>query len=137
MAWQAIKSLSFNLPIFPCILLVFNTSLLTFNENIAELKSLTLITEIMQNFKQYSKAKDVNINLKAYFYSICVFGLNLSISLVKCLYMFQKQILSILEEVRVLCQLSQIKFCFKHFKTLLSLALEYFYSTITVLFLFI
>ena len=87
-AWQAVKSLSFNLPVLPRILLVFNISLLTFNKNIAELKSLALITKIMQNFKQYSKAKDVNIDLKAYFYSIYILKLNLSISLVKRLYAF-------------------------------------------------
>jgi hypothetical protein len=80
---------------------VFDTSLPTFNENIAELKSLALIIEIMQNFKQYSKAKDVNIDLKAHFHSIRVLGLNLFISLAKRLYAFQKRILSILEEARV------------------------------------
>jgi hypothetical protein len=83
---------------------VFNTSLSTFNKNITELKSLALITEIIQNFKQYSKAKDVNIDLKDYFYSIRVVGLNLFMSLAKHLYAFQKRILSILEEVRVLYQ---------------------------------
>ena len=87
-AWQVVKSLSSNLSVLPYILLVFNTSLSTFNKNIAELKSLTLITKIMQNFKQYNKAEDINIDLKAYFYSICVLRLNLSISLVKRLYMF-------------------------------------------------
>ena len=87
-AWQAVKSLSSNLPILPHILLVFNISLPTFNKNIAELKFLALITEIMQNFKQYSKAEDINIDLKAYFYSICVLKLNLSISLVKYLFTF-------------------------------------------------
>ena len=46
-AWQAIKSPSSNLPILPYILLVFNISLLTFNENIAKLKFLALITEII------------------------------------------------------------------------------------------
>ena len=46
-AWQTVKSLSFNLPILPYILLVFNISLSTFNENIAELKALALITEII------------------------------------------------------------------------------------------
>jgi len=42
----------------------------------------------MQNFKEYSKAKDVNIDLKAYFYSIRILRLNSSISLVKRLYAF-------------------------------------------------
>jgi hypothetical protein len=46
-AWQAIKSPSSNLPILPYILLVFNISLLTFNKNIAKLKSLALITKII------------------------------------------------------------------------------------------
>ena len=46
-AWQAIKSPSSDLPVLPRILLVFNISLLTFNENIAELKSLALITKII------------------------------------------------------------------------------------------
>jgi len=87
-AWQAVKSPSSNLPVLPYILLVFNTSLLTFNKNIAKLKSLALITEIMQNFKQYSKTKDINIDLKAYFHSIYILRLNSSISLVKCLYAF-------------------------------------------------
>jgi hypothetical protein len=116
---------------------VFNTSSPTFDENIAELKSLALITEIIQNFKQYSKAKNINIDLKAYFHNIRVLGLNLSISLAKCLYAFQKQILSILEEARVSRQSTRVKFRFKHFKALSSLALKHFYSTITVLFLFI
>ena len=88
MAWQAVKSPSSDLPVLLCILLVFDTSLFTFDENIAELKALALITEIMQNFKQYSKAKDINIDLKAHFYSIYVFRLNLSISLVKRLCAF-------------------------------------------------
>ena len=104
MAWQAIKSPSSDLPVLPCILLVFNTSLPTFNKNIAKSKSLALITEIMQNFKQYSKTKDVNIDLKAYFHSIRVLGLNSSISLAKRLCAFQKRILFILEEARVLHQ---------------------------------
>jgi len=90
MAWQAVKSPSSNLPVLPYILLVFNISLPTFNKNIAKLKSLVLITKIMQNFKQYSKAKDINIDLKAYFHSIHIFRLNSSISLVKHLYTFQK-----------------------------------------------
>ena len=137
MAWQAVKSLNFDLLVLLCILLMFNISLLTFNENITELKSLTLITEIIQNFKQYSKAKNINIDLKVYFYSICVLGLNLFINLVKHLYAFWKWILSILKEIRVLCQSTWVKFRFKHFKALLSLALKYFYSTITALFLFI
>jgi hypothetical protein len=47
MAWQAVKSPSSDLPVLPCILLVFNISLLTFNKNIAKLKSLALITEII------------------------------------------------------------------------------------------
>jgi len=46
-AWQAVKSPSSNLPILPRILLVFNTSLLTFNKNIAKLKYLALITKII------------------------------------------------------------------------------------------
>jgi len=87
-AWQAVESPSSNLPVLPYILLVFNTSSPTFNKNIAESKSLVLITKIMQNFKQYSKAKDVNIDLKAYFYSICVLKLNLSINLAKHSYAF-------------------------------------------------
>jgi hypothetical protein len=88
----------------PYILLIFDISSPTFNENITELKSLALITEIIQNFKQYSKAKDININLKAHFHSIRVLGLNLSINLVKRLYTFQKQILSISEEAHILHQ---------------------------------
>ena len=44
---QAIKSLSSDLPILLRILLVFNISLLTFNKNIAKLKSLALITKII------------------------------------------------------------------------------------------
>ena len=88
MAWQAVKSPSSDLPVLPRILLVFNTSLLTFNENIAKLKSLALITKIMQNFKQYSKAEDINIDLKAHFHSIRVLGLNSSISLAKRLCAF-------------------------------------------------
>ena len=83
---------------------MFNISLLTFNENITKLKYLALITEIMQNFKEYSKAKDVNIDLKAHFYSIRVLGLNLFISLAKRSCAFRKRILFILEEVRVLRQ---------------------------------
>ena len=67
---------------------MFDTFLPTFNKNIAKLKSLALITETMQNFKQYSKAKDIDIDLKAYFYSIYVLGLNLFISLVKRLCAF-------------------------------------------------
>ena len=47
MAWQAVESPSSDLPVLPCILLVFEISLLTFDENIAELKSLALITEII------------------------------------------------------------------------------------------
>jgi len=104
MAWQVVESPSSDLPVLPCILLVFDTSSSIFNKNIAESKSLALITEIMQNFKQYSKAEDINIDLKAYFYSICVFGLNLSMSLVKCLCMFWKRILFMLEETCILCQ---------------------------------
>ena len=88
MAWQVVKSPSSDLLVFPYILLVFNTSSLIFNENITESKSLALITEIIQNFKQYSKAKDININLKTHFHSIRVLGLNLSINLVKRLYAF-------------------------------------------------
>ena len=87
-AWQAVKSPSSDLPVLPRILLVLNISLPTFNKNITKLKSLALITEIMQNFKQYSKAKDVNIDLKAYFYSICILRLNSSISLAKRLCAF-------------------------------------------------
>ena len=100
-AWQAVESPSSDLLVLPYILLVFNTSLSIFNKNITELKSLALITKIMQNFKQYNKAKDVNIDLKAHFHSIYVFGLNLSISLANRLCVFQKQILSILEEAHV------------------------------------
>ena len=87
-AWQTVKFLSFNLLVLLYILLVFNTSLLTFNKNIAKLKSLALITEIIQNFKQYIKAKDIDIDLKAYFYSIRVLRLNLFINLAKHLYAF-------------------------------------------------
>jgi hypothetical protein len=137
MAWQAVESPSSDLPVLPRILLVFNISLLTFDKNITELKSLALITEIMQNFKQYSKAKDVNIDLKAHFYSIRVLGLNSSISLAKRSCAFRKRILFILEEARVLRQSTRVKFRFKHFKALLSLALEHFCSTITALFLFV
>ena len=137
MAQQTIESPSSNLPIFPHILLVFDTSSPTFNKNIAESKSLALITEIMQNFKQYNKAEDINIDLKAYFHSICVFGLNLSISLAKRSCAFQKRILSMSEEARVSRQAMQVKFHFEHFKALSSLALEHFCSTITALFLFI
>jgi hypothetical protein len=104
MAWQAIKSPSSDLPVLPRILLVFDTSLPTFDKNIAKSKYLALITEIIQNFKEYSKAEDVNIDLKAYFYSIRILGLNLSISLAKRLYAFRKRILFILEEARVLRQ---------------------------------
>ena len=46
-AWQAVKSPSSDLPVLPYILLVFNISLLTFNKNIAKLKSLALITKII------------------------------------------------------------------------------------------
>ena len=46
-AWQAIKSPSSDLSVLPYILLVFNISLLTFNKNIAKLKSLALITKII------------------------------------------------------------------------------------------
>jgi hypothetical protein len=91
----------------------------------------------MQNFKQYSKAKDIDIDLKAYFYSIYVFRLNLFINLAKHLCAFQKRILSMLKEVYILYQSTQVKFRFKHFKALLSLALKHFYSTITAPFLFI
>ena len=116
---------------------MFNTSSPTFNKNIAELRSLALITETMQNFKQYSKAEDVDIDLKAHFYNICVFRLNLSISLVKRSCAFQKRILSILKEVYISRQSTRVKFRFKHFKALSSLALKYFYFTITAPFLFI
>ena len=136
-AQQAVESPSSDLPVLPRILLVFNTSLPTFNENIAESKSLALITEIMQNFKQYSKAKDINIDLKAHFHSIHVLRLNSSISLAKHLYTFRKRILSMSEKARVLHQFTRVKFHFKHFKALSSLALKHFYSTITAPFLFI
>ena len=87
-AWQAVESPSSDLPVLPRILLVFDTSSPTFDENIAESRSLALITETMQNFKQYSKAKDINIDLKVYFHSIRVLGLNLFINLAKHLYAF-------------------------------------------------
>ena len=77
------------------------------------------------------------MDLKAYFYSIHALRLNSSISLVKRSYAFRKRILFILEEARVLHQSTRVKFRFKHFKALSSLALEHFYSTITAPFLFI
>ena len=137
MAWQAVESPSSDLPVLPRILLVFDTSSPTFDENIAESRSLPLITETMQNFKQYSKAEDVDIDLKAHFHSIRVLGLNSSMSLAKRSCAFRKRILSMSEEACVSRQSTRVKFRFEHFKALSSLALEHFCSTITAPFSFI